>query len=249
MSRTEGAAPKFRRITSLPVFLLDDARTMFQIKICGITRVCDAVAAADAGADAIGLNFFAGSSRNVSPLDALSIVEAVAGRALAVGVFVNSPAEEIAQIADQLKLDAVQLHGDEPASILRALPQRRVIKAFRVGSDGLAPLRAWFDDAMRGALYPEAVLIDGCRPGEYGGTGQIADWSAAAAYTRTPNMPPLVLAGGLRPENVAEAIVQVRPTAVDTAGGVETAPGIKCPNLINAFVAAARCGFNSLKSR
>ena len=222
---------------------------MFQIKICGITRVCDAVAAADAGADAIGVNFFARSSRYVSPLDALPLVDAVAGRALTVGVFVNTPAEEIAKIADQLKLDAVQLHGDEPASILRALPRRRVIKAFRVGPEVLAPLRAWFDDAMRGALYAESVLIDCCRPGEYGGTGQVADWSAAAAYSRTPNLPPLVLAGGLRPENVAEAIVQVRPTGVDTAGGVETAPGVKCPALITAFVAAARSGFASIKSR
>jgi phosphoribosylanthranilate isomerase len=213
---------------------------MFQIKICGITRVVDAVAAGDAGADAIGLNFYARSSRCVTAEAARDVARAVGARILKVGVFVNETYETIASLCDDVGLDAVQLHGDERPELVRRLAPRPVIKAFRLGPDGLAPIRIWFDECLHSAGMPQMALIDGFLPGEYGGTGRTADRGLAAAFGRTPGLPPWALAGGLTPENVALAVVETRPYAVDTAGGVESAPGIKNHAKIVRFVSAAR---------
>lgn len=217
---------------------------MFQIKICGVKTAADALAAADAGADAVGLNFFPRSARFVERRAAEEIVAALGARVCKVGVFVNAPLAEILETADALQLDLIQLHGDEPPAAMRGLAPRPVMKAFRLGPEGLAPLRNWFDETMHAGLWPERVLLDAYQPGEYGGTGRTADWSAAAGYARTPGMPPLVLAGGLVAENVAAAIEQVRPAAVDTAGGVESAPGVKDRARMQEFVAAAKQAFS-----
>lgn len=217
---------------------------MFRIKICGLTSAADAMAAAEAGADALGLNFYPPSPRFISRDVASEITAAVAAkfgsRVCKVGLFVNATADEIARTYDDLGLDLIQLHGDERPDILRALAPRPVMKAFRIGPDGLAPLRRWFDDAMRSALLPRLVLLDAYRAGQYGGTGLTTDWPTAAAYAATPGLPPCVLAGGLTAENVAEAIRAVRPAAIDTAGGVESRPGVKDAAKMQAFVDAAR---------
>jgi phosphoribosylanthranilate isomerase len=229
------------KATPLPASLSkSDVSTMFRVKICGITNPTDAEAAVAAGADAIGLNFYSGSSRCIDRAKARSIVAVVGDRACKVGVFVDAATDEIVATCDELKLDLVQLHGDERPDVLRPLAPRPVMKAFRLGPDGLAPVRAWLEECVRISLFPKLVLLDGFHPGRFGGTGQVADWTMAAAYAATPGVPPLVLAGGLTAENVAEAIRAVRPAAVDAAGGVESSPGHKDAEKMRAFVAAAR---------
>lgn len=213
---------------------------MFRIKICGITNVADAEAAVAAGADAIGLNFYSKSSRYIERATAREIAQAIGSRAVKVGVFVNAPTDEIITKCDDVGLDLIQLHGDERPDLLRLLAARPVMKAFRIGPDGLAPVRRWLETCMPMSIFPRLVLIDAFQPGAYGGTGATSDWPAAAAYARTAGVPPLVLAGGLTPTNVAEAIRAVHPAAVDTAGGVESSPGHKDAALIKAFVEAAR---------
>lgn len=215
---------------------------MFRIKICGLTNIADAEAAATAGADAIGLNFYSQSSRCVDRATARTISQALGSRVVKVGVFVNAPVDEIIATYDDVGLDLVQLHGDEWPDVLRPLAPRPVMKAFRVGPAGLVEVRRWLETCMPMSIFPRLVLLDAFRAGQYGGTGATTDWSAAAAYARTAGVPPLVLAGGLTPANVAEAIRAVRPAAVDTAGGVESSPGVKDAALMQAFVAAARRG-------
>jgi len=240
---------------------------MFRIKICGITSIDDAPTVADAGADAIGLNFFAESPRYVEPQQAAEIVAALASggtsdaaergergtsdaadrhSVLKVGLFVNAPGREVCRLFDELDLDVIQLHGDEPPAYLADLGARRVIRAFRLGRDGLAPILEFFDECVRLGASPSWILIDAHRPGLYGGTGAVADWEALAQMPRRPTLPPIVLAGGLSPDNVAEAIALVRPAAVDTASGVESSPGRKDPQKVAAFVQAARTAFDSL---
>lgn len=221
---------------------------MFRIKICGITNVADAEAVVQAGADAVGLNFYARSPRYVPRDSARGIVDAVGRRACKVGLFVNSPAGEIAEMFDDLGLDLVQLHGDENPDILRELAPRPVMKAFRIGPDGLRPVRHWLEACMRMSLFPQMVLFDAFQPGQYGATGQTTDWSLAREYRGKKNVPKLALAGGLKAENVAEAIQAVRPAAVDVAGGVELAPGRKDHERIREFVAAAQGAFAGVKT-
>ncbi|MCE9604218.1 MAG: phosphoribosylanthranilate isomerase [Planctomycetia bacterium] len=213
---------------------------MFQVKICGLTSPADALAAVEAGADAIGLNFYPPSPRFIRRETAREIVAAVGTQVCKVGLFVNASAAEILAARDELGLDLVQLHGDERPDLLRALAPRPVMKAFRIGPDGLAPLRRWFDEGMRGGLLPRMVLLDAYSAGRYGGTGLTTDWPTAAAYAATPGLPSCVLAGGLTPENVAAAIAAVRPAAVDVAGGVESGPGMKDAAKMQAFVLAAK---------
>ena len=215
---------------------------MFQIKICGITTPADAVAAAEAGADAIGLNFYPLSKRAIDVGQAQDIAAAVGARVVKVGVFVNATADDIRTIVDEVGLDLIQLHGDEPADLLEELKGFAVMRAF-AGDRQLATLNAYLEECRRRECSPRMVLVDGAAPGEYGGTGHVADWrQLAASRLRVP----VVLAGGLRPGNVAEAIAIVRPAAVDTASGVEEAPGRKSRALMQKFVAAARAAFTKL---
>lgn len=200
---------------------------MPDVKICGVTRLADALAAAEAGADAIGLNFWAGGPRYVDPETAREIAAALPGEVTKVGVFVNATCEEICRIAETVGLDVIQLHGDEEPDALDDLPCP-VWKAFR-GAVTDADL-----DAFAAA---DGYLLDGAKAGFYGGSGTLAD-AASAARVRARGF--FVLAGGLTPGNVAARIALARPDMVDTASGVETTPGIKDAALIRAFVAAAK---------
>lgn len=216
---------------------------MFTIKICGVTTVDDARAVAAAGADAIGINFYAHSPRFV-PLERAQHVAAVIPRGVVrVGLFVNAPAEAVCGAFDALGLDLIQLHGDEPPEFLAGLGARPVMRAFRVGSEGVKPVAAYLERCRELGTLPALALVDARRPGQYGGTGQTADWDALANERAMLGDVPLVLAGGLTPENVATAIYRVRPTAVDTASGVETKPGHKDADAVRRFVAAAREAF------
>jgi phosphoribosylanthranilate isomerase len=216
---------------------------VFQIKICGITSRKDAEAAADAGADAIGLNFFASSPRCVSPVKATEIAESVRGRVRIVGVFVNHSIEQIRAAAESVKLDYIQLHGDEPIEMLGELCDLRVIRAFRCKHGGLEPVIDSVSRVENLGFKLSGVLIDAHEPGTYGGTGQTVDWHAVHGAREQLGELPIVLAGGLRADNVAEAISVAGPDAVDTASGVELSPGVKSQELMTSFVAAASAAF------
>lgn len=220
---------------------------MFRIKICGITRPEDALCACQAGADAIGLNFAPPSPRAIEISRAREISAAVRGKVLRVGVFVNASADAIRQTMRQATLDMVQLHGDEPAELLLELGEIPVLKAFRLRTPDFSPIADYLAQAKKLGSLPAAVLLDAYSASAYGGTGQTADWSVAAQYQRLPIAirTPLVLAGGLTAENVAQAIRQVKPMAIDTASGVESAPGIKDPQRVSSFVSAAKGAFES----
>ena len=197
---------------------------MTRVKVCGITRPEDAEHAVELGAWALGFILWPGSKRHVDPALAAGIARTMRRRAQLVGVFVNQPLDEIARAVDELGLTHVQLHGDEGPSFAAAAGQRtgaRVIKAIRVRS------RADVIDAER--FHTDLHLFDGP------GNGQTWDWRLVGVRrTRTP----LVLAGGLTPDNVGDAIEAVHPWAVDIASGLESEPGIKDPEKVRAFMAA-----------
>ncbi|MBP7687884.1 MAG: phosphoribosylanthranilate isomerase [Thermoflexales bacterium] len=209
-----------------------------KIKICGITNLEDAQAAIEAGADLLGFNFYRKSARYVQPEVARSIVAQVRSGVRVpqvIGVFVNSSALEIQSIMREVDLDQAQLHGDESIELVA---QVQGFKALRPQS-----LEEAEKQAKTYALASEpAVLIDAYRQGEYGGTGQVGDWSLAAQIAQQY---PILLAGGLTPENVAEAIRQVRPWGIDVASGVESAPGKKDVAKMRAFVARAVNGLSN----
>ena len=201
---------------------------MVRVKICGITCVEDALHCVEAGADALGLNFYAKSPRMCSLEQARRIVDAVADRVLTVGVFVDATAPEIQAVIDQTGIGCVQLHGSEPPSLLeRFLPH--AYKALRVADASIEQEVARFGG--------EYVLLDAHVPGAPGGTGRTFDWTLAEKVARSRKV---ALAGGLRPDNVAQAVRQVHPFCVDTASGVERERGRKDPALVRAFIEAAR---------
>lgn len=218
---------------------------MFQIKICGVTRASDVAFIRDAGADAIGLNFYPQSKRFVS-LEAAKPIAVAAGGFIKVGVFVNSPAEEVCETFDALSLDLIQLHGDEPPEFLTHLGGRPVLRVFRVGGDGLSPIAKYLDACRVLDVTPVGVLLDAHVPGEYGGSGAVADWARIVAERVLLHELPLILAGGLTGENVGQAITSVRPDGVDTASGVETAPGDKDQAKVKKFCEAASGAIRSV---
>jgi phosphoribosylanthranilate isomerase len=211
---------------------------MFRVKICGVTEIADALTAAGAGADAIGLNFYSKSRRHCSLDKARPIADALPRHIRKVGVFVNATAETIRAAAAGLQLDAVQLHGDEPPEFLRELRPLAVIKAFRLAND-FSSVAQYLRQCHGLGCLPRMVLVDAHSDSEYGGTGTTGDWKLLKKHRREFAGVPLVLAGGLAPHNVVTAIEEVRPWAVDTASGVEDAPGKKSPEKVRAFVAAA----------
>ena len=213
---------------------------MFRVKICGITNVEDARVVAAAGADAVGLNFYPKSPRYVGLDKARQILDALPEGLVKAGLFVNAAAEEVCRTFDLLALDLIQLHGDEPPEFLSELGGRAVMRAFRLEESGVDRMCQYLDDCRKLGCVPRLVLVDACVEGSYGGTGQVADWELLKRYPFGATPAPLVLAGGLTPENVAEAIRIVRPAAVDTASGVESRPGRKDPRAVEAFVRAAR---------
>jgi len=205
---------------------------MVRVKICGITNVEDAFVAVEAGADALGFNFYRKSPRYIEPERARAIIERLPPFVTPVGVFVNEDdLDAMARIIVEARLAVVQLHGDESPALCQRVAQRwRVIKAVRVGPD-FHPHEL--------AMYPaHAILLDAARAGAYGGTGERFDWTIARRAKSF--VPVLILAGGLSPENVAEAIRWVRPYAVDVCTGVEACPGKKDVERMRAFIAAAK---------
>jgi phosphoribosylanthranilate isomerase len=226
---------------------------MFRIKICGITNVPDAMAATDAGADAIGLNFYEKSPRHITAQQSLDIAAALDDAStIRVGVFVNHSYEQIAAIASHQHLHAIQLHGDESPSFVarfgvphttRSKTRWQLIRALRIGDQGVAEVRRNLDACQSAGVCPDAVLLDALASGSYGGTGETVSWVGLADHRRWLGDTPLILAGGLTPDNVAEAIRIVRPAAVDVASGVESAPGKKDAIKVRDFIQAARAAF------
>jgi len=211
---------------------------MFRVKICGVTGVDDALLAVESGADAIGLNFYEKSPRFCADDRARQVCQAIPRDFCKVGVFVNATAEAIRETAHELGLHLVQLHGDEPPEFIAQLRGLPVMKAFRLASDYVA-VGAYLDRCHALRAMPRMVLVDAHKSGQFGGTGATLDWHAVAANRQAFRGLPLVLAGGLTPANVAEAIAVAHPWAVDTASGVEAKPGLKSHDLVRAFVAAA----------
>jgi phosphoribosylanthranilate isomerase len=218
----------------------------FRIKICGITNVEDALAAVDAGADAIGLNFYAGSPRCTSIREASRIADALEGDALRVAVFVNESVKNIHHICAEAEILRVQLHGDETPAFVAALQTDfQIIRARRLDERGMSAIQEDIAACrVLNTLAPSAVLIDAATGGQFGGTGKTVDWQRVVNYEKWLGNVPLVLAGGLRPENVAEAIRVVRPQAVDVASGVESSPGKKDAAKMRDFVAASRAALS-----
>ena len=211
-----------------------------KVKICGIKTYDEAMAAIEAGADYLGFNFYQSSPRYIRPAECLGLMvklqlalQNYSQHVHIVGVFVNSSPADVRTIRDDCNLDLVQLSGDEPPE-LTAEYGPRAFKALRpTSAEDLA-------EAMR--IYPQrsgapAWLIDAYRLGEYGGTGQQADWSLARQAAAAA---PIFLAGGLNPDNVAGAIRQVLPWGVDAASGVEQQPGVKDTQKMIAFIRAAK---------
>lgn len=199
------------------------ART--RVKFCGITRAEDARSAIALGVDAIGLVFVPASKRCVDLARAREVMTAVSPLVSVIGLFMDAAAADVAAVLDALPLDALQFHGRESAEYCRQF-KRPYVKALAMG-DGV-------DVAHAASRYAGArgVLLDAHRTGEQGGSGLSFDWSL---------IPPaladrIILAGGLTPENVAAAITEVRPYAVDVSSGIESAPGIKCPRRMQLFM-------------
>lgn len=207
-----------------------------KVKICGITRLDDALAAVEAGADMLGFNFYPHSLRYISPLDCAHLHADLEGRRvtpLTVGVFVNATAAHVLAVMDDCGLDLAQLSGDEPVQDLLVLGER-AFKALR--PKHAADLRAALKVYPRRST-PPAWLVDAHRPGKFGGTGDLADWGLARSLARNA---PILLAGGLHPGNVRAAVAQVSPWGVDVASGVESLPGCKDRQRMVDFIKSAR---------
>jgi len=203
---------------------------MTLVKICGITTLDDALAAVDAGADLLGFNFWPRSPRYISPANAREITNRLPQSILKVGVFVNHELQSLLTIASEVNLSAVQLHGDESPDYCSRLGDKYVIKAFGAGNK--------FDWHAVDRYDVQAIMLDTKDELLRGGTGRVFDWSIAQGVNNS--IPKLFLAGGLSPENVAEAIATVRPYAVDACSSLECAPGKKNHESMRAFVTAVR---------
>lgn len=199
-----------------------------RVKICGVKTVADAEAAVAAGADMIGLNFYAGSKRHVSLDEARAIVAVIPARVWKVGIFVNATRADIERARVALALDAIQLHGDEPPEMTRGFPVP-VIRALHLRAAGDA-------QAALARVDADYYLCEGDAGAAYGGAGATFDWD----WARTVPRARLVVSGGLTPDNVAAAVRALRPFAVDVASGVESAPGVKDPARMAALVAHAK---------
>lgn len=199
---------------------------MVRVKICGVTTPEEACLAAELGAHAIGLNFFPESPRSISPYTARNILRELPPFVSSVGIFVNWDSEPIIALSQALRLAAAQLHGDEtPQTVAEVAKKLPVIKALRM-EKGSAPA------GLPRHRAATAFLLDGAISGQFGGTGVTTDWAQARSLAQSHRV---ILAGGLTPENVAEAILTVRPFAVDVASGVELLPGKKDPAKLRAF--------------
>jgi len=219
---------------------------MFQIKICGVRDQDTVRAVTQAGGDAIGLNFVPSSTRYVSPEIAVHLVREAAGGLACVGVFVNESIRLVRQLAAVTPLTFVQLHGDESEETLAAFPGETVIRSWRFRDGNLNGLVNSQQSLRSQGWQPAALLLDSYAPGQHGGTGHALPWGRIPLDQGCLAGVPVILAGGLTPENVAEAIRTVRPTGVDVASGVESSPGKKDPIRIRDFVQAARAAFEEM---
>ena len=201
-----------------------------RVKICGVTCVTDALLAVECGADLIGLNFYPPSPRYVTLPTAQAIRAVIPTHIQCVGVFVNAADEDITALVEQLRLNAIQFHGDETATDIQGW-MCTTIKVVRIPTDGAIPP---LED-----LPSTYLLLDTYRPERYGGTGEVFAWDVAAALPQAVRQR-LLLAGGLTPENVAAAVRMVCPWAVDVASGVESTPGHKDPDKVRAFITNAK---------
>jgi phosphoribosylanthranilate isomerase len=216
----------------------EPASRLVRVKVCGLTRVQEAIDCLNAGAFWIGLNFHPLSPRYVELRVARQIIAAMPDRSRAVGLFVDRSPSEVTGIAHDVGLETIQLHGNEPPEDLAVLDSFCLIRAFRLGST--ADLFVMGDYLARAAALgraPDAVLIDAHLPGQQGGTGTLV---ADELLPGIPHHPRLILAGGLTPENVAQRIHQVRPWMVDVASGVESTPGRKDASRVAAFIRAVQ---------
>lgn len=201
-----------------------------RVKICGITTRADAQVAAEAGADALGFNLYAGSSRFIEPDAAAEIVTDLPPFVSCVAVFVNPTSDEVMELCQRIPFDLLQFHGDETDQFCQQF-ERPWIKGIRVSPS--------MDLAAEAARYPHSrgLLLDARVEGKYGGTGETFDWQLVTALDK-----PVVLAGGLNAANVARAIATAGPFAVDVSGGVERTPGVKDPDRIREFIQATSAG-------
>jgi phosphoribosylanthranilate isomerase len=207
-----------------------------RVKICGVTTPIDVAACAAAGADAVGVNFHPASKRYVNPRASQPLLRSIPPLMAGVGVFVGLPIRQVTAMAYQLGLRGVQCHG-QPPEPADPFPFS-LVAAFRVRDrQSLAEIDAYLATCRAAGHLPAAVLLDAYVEGQEGGTGRTAPWELIAGYNPAV---PVILAGGLTPENVAEAVRTVRPTGVDVASGVEAAPGRKDPEKVRAFIANAR---------
>jgi phosphoribosylanthranilate isomerase len=198
------------------------------VKICGITRVEDATVAVSLGATAVGFIFWPGSPRRVAPADAAAIGAVLPQEVWKVGVFVDAPADDIRRVIEEARLTAVQLHGNETPAATAAF-NARVIKAIALEHvESPEALDEW-----RGV----PILLDANDPVRKGGTGRTIDWHRAAEMAARHD---IILAGGLRPGNVAEAIARVRPSGIDVSSGVEASPGVKDHDKLRSLFEALR---------
>lgn len=203
---------------------------MVPVKICGIRHAEDAAAAVEAGASALGFNFWNGTPRYISPAEAARIIAGIPQRIWTVGVFVDEALERVLDIASQTGVRVLQLHGSESPEYLQRLGSLPKIKAIKVSND-------FQPEQLHRYPSASAFLLDCHVPGLVGGTGQTFDWSLAE---RATSYGKIILAGGLHPENVGMAVRQVRPWAVDVCSGVEITPGRKDPRRIREFIQAVR---------
>lgn len=197
-----------------------------KVKICGVRTLEEGQAALDAGADALGFNFWPPSARYVEPDLVREMINSLSPIVCKVGVFVNEEANRVLDVASELGLNAVQLHGDESPEFCDQLGSIKTIKAIRVGQD--------FDLSLIQKYRVDMVLLDSSVKGSYGGTGRRFDWRVALEAKR---LAPIILAGGLTTENVWDAITHVRPAAIDVCSGVEAAPGRKDLEKLQRFMA------------
>ncbi len=214
------------------------------VKICGLTRVDVAEALLAAlpeknSINAIGLNFYSRSKRCVTPEVAARIMELLPESITPVGLFVNHSLDEIQRITETCRLQTIQLHGDESPEFVAQLKQYHLIKAFRVGPDGLDHVARELDQYDTLGVTLSRCLIDALVTGEYGGTGHKAPWQLLREKWPA-DWPPFVLAGGLTPENVQEAIESASPAGVDVASGVESTPGVQDTQKVLTFLKNAR---------
>ena len=219
-------------MSNRPVFPTNPGRVA--VKICGIRTGEQAEAIIDAGADALGINFYPKSKRFIALGEALPWLQEIGDAVPRVAVTVNASDDELKSIADSGGIDWIQLHGDESPNRVESLIQQGlpVFRALGVKDDTMLESAA--------AYTGSTLLLDAYAPTEYGGSGETMDWTLGArAVEQWPNRQ-IVLAGGLVPDNVAAAVAQVRPAGVDVASGVESEPGMKDLGLVRAFIEAAR---------